>query len=45
MLQNHGNIDLGKLPLPPGTKPVYVGPLGSMHVTEASVTDATGSLR
>lgn len=35
ILQNGGNVDLAKLPLPPGTKPLYVGPLNATHTTEA----------
>ncbi|MCE9519124.1 MAG: hypothetical protein K8R87_06190 [Verrucomicrobia bacterium] len=45
MLLNHGNVDLAKLPLPSGTKPVYVGPLTAMHVTETSVADTTEAIR
>lgn len=36
ILQNGGNVDLAKLPLPPGTKPLYVGPLNATHTTEAA---------
>jgi hypothetical protein len=45
MLHNHGNVALAKLPLPPGTKPVYVGAISSMHVTEASVPETTEAVR
>lgn len=45
MLHNHGNINLAKLPLPAGTKPVYVGPLSAMHVTEAPVAETTEAVR
>lgn len=37
MLQNHGNIKPGQLPVPPGTKPVYVGDSTAMYATEAAV--------
>jgi hypothetical protein len=37
ILQNGGNVDLAKLPLPPGTKPLYVGPLNATFETEAPV--------
>jgi hypothetical protein len=37
MLQNHGNIKPGQLPVPPGTKPVYVGDSTAMYVTEATL--------
>ncbi len=45
MLHNHGNVVLAKLPLPHGTKPVDVGPISAMHVTEASVADTTAAVR
>jgi hypothetical protein len=37
LLQNHGNIKPGQLPVPPDTKPVYVGDSTAMYVTEAAV--------
>ena len=37
MLQNHGNIKPGQLPVPPGTKPVYVGDSTAMYATESAV--------
>lgn len=37
MLQNHGNIKPGQLPVPPNTKPVYVGDSAAMYATEAAV--------
>jgi hypothetical protein len=37
MLQHHGNIKPGQLPVPPGTKPVYVGDSTAMYATEAAV--------
>ncbi|CAN5886247.1 hypothetical protein BH11VER1_BH11VER1_06230 [soil metagenome] len=39
MLQNHGNFDLSKLPLPPGTKKIYSGPVTVMQATEAPVAE------
>ena len=45
LLHNQGNVDLGKLPLPPGTKPVYVGPLSAMHVTEAAIATTRDECR
>lgn len=45
MLHNHGNVDLSKLPLPSGTKPVYVGAVSAMHVTEAPVADTKEAVR
>jgi hypothetical protein len=45
MLHNHGNVNLAALPLPPGTKPVYVGPLNAMHVTDLTVENATATVR
>jgi hypothetical protein len=37
MLQNLGNIKPGQLPVPPGTKPFYVGDSTAMYATEAAV--------
>jgi len=37
MLQQHGNIRPGQLPVPPGTKAVYVGDSAAMYATEAAV--------
>ena len=37
MLQNQGNVKPGQLPVPPGTKPVYVGDSTAMYSTEAAV--------
>ncbi len=34
-LQNHGNVDLKKLPIPPGTKPFYGLPTNESYLTEA----------
>jgi len=34
LIHNHGNVNLAELPLPPGTKPVYVGPVSVIHSTE-----------
>ena len=36
-LQNLGNVKPGKLPVPPGAKPVYVGDSTAMYATEAAV--------
>jgi hypothetical protein len=36
-LHNHGNVNLSKLPRPPGTKPVYEGGTAAMYVTDAPV--------
>lgn len=44
-LHNLGNVDLSKLPLPPNTKPVYVGPASAMHVTEAAVPATADACR
>src|SRR5262249_24525205 len=46
-LMNMGNVKPGKLPIPPGTKPVYVGDSTAMYVTEAAVpatADAVGNV-
>jgi hypothetical protein len=44
-IQNHGNIKPAKLPLPPNTKPVYVGDLSAMYVTDASVAATADACR
>lgn len=45
MLHNHGSVNLSKLPLPPGVKPLYVGPLTAMYVTEAPVAETAAATR
>jgi hypothetical protein len=35
MLINHGNVELGKLPIPRGAKPLYSGPVNAAYITEA----------
>lgn len=37
VLHNFGNVSLGSLPRPGGTKPVYVGDAAAMYVTDAPV--------
>jgi hypothetical protein len=44
-LQNHGNVKPGKLPVPAGTKPVYVGDSTAMYVTEAAVPATADACR
>jgi hypothetical protein len=41
LLLNHGTAELGKLPLPPGSKSLFIGPVSAMSVKETSVEDAT----
>jgi len=45
MLQNHGNVKLGKLPVPTGTKPVYVGESTAMYSTDAAVPATADTCR
>lgn len=45
MLTLHGNVDLQKLPLPPGLKSVYVGPQIAMYATEAPVPETVAACR
>jgi hypothetical protein len=45
MLQNHGNIKPGQLPVPPGTKPVYVGDSTAMYATETAVPTTAEACR
>src|SRR5438094_2605001 len=44
-LQNQGNVKPGKLPVPPGAKPVYVGDPTAMYETEAAVAATTDAIR
>ena len=44
-LQNHGNIKPGQLPVPPNTKPVYIGDMTAMYVTEAAVPATADACR
>jgi hypothetical protein len=45
MLTLHGNVDLAKLPVPAGLKPVYVGPQIAMYNTDAPVADTAEECR
>ena len=45
MLQNLGNVKPGQLPVPPGTKPVYVGDSTAMYATEAAVPATADACR
>lgn len=44
-LLNMGNVKPGKLPVPPGAKPVYVGDSTAMYVTEAAVPATADACR
>lgn len=44
-LNNHGNVALAKLPVPPGAKPFFGGPVNIMYVTEAPVVETTEACR
>src|SRR5215831_14030358 len=44
-LQNLGNIKPGKLPVPPGAKPVYQGDPTAMYTTDAAVPATTDAIR
>jgi hypothetical protein len=45
MLQNHGNVKPGKLPVPAGAKPVYVGDPTAMYSTDAAVPATADACR
>ncbi|SFI05158.1 hypothetical protein [Planctomicrobium piriforme] len=45
MLINLGNVDLTKVPAPPGAKPLYVGAATAMYLTDESVDAAKASVR
>jgi hypothetical protein len=42
---HHGNIDLAKLPLPPGTKPMFAGPASAMFLSTATVEQTGEALK
>ncbi len=42
---DHGNVKLDTLPRPPATKPVYVGDLAAMYVTDGPVAETSATLR
>lgn len=44
-LQNQGNVKPGKLPVPPGVKPVYVGDSTAMYVSQAAVPATADACR
>ena len=44
-LQNLGNVKPGKLPVPPGTKAVYVGDPTAMYETQAAVPATADAIR
>jgi hypothetical protein len=44
-LQNQGNVKPGKLPVPPGAKPVYIGDSTAMYATEAAVPATADACR
>jgi hypothetical protein len=44
-LQNHGNVKPGKLPVPLGAKPVYVGDPTAMYSTDAAVPATSDACR
>ncbi|MFC1759538.1 hypothetical protein ACFL2H_12355 [Planctomycetota bacterium] len=45
LIINHGNVDISKLPTPPGTKTLYNMPTVSMSLTEAPVAETVAALR
>jgi hypothetical protein len=44
-LTNHGNIDIGKLPVPPGAKPLYSFPVSKSYATETPAEETGKALR
>ena len=46
MLHNHGNFDFAKLPVPAGTKPLYVaGPITALFLAPGSVAETIDATR
>jgi hypothetical protein len=44
-LANHGNVDVTKLPVPPGSKLLYSFPTATAYVTAKSVKETSAALR
>jgi hypothetical protein len=44
-ITNHGNVELGKLPVPPGVKPFFGGPVNASYITETSVEQTADACR
>lgn len=44
-MNNHGNVDTAKLPIPSGAKSLYQMPLISMYLTEVPVAETVTALR
>ncbi|WP_074304391.1 hypothetical protein [Singulisphaera sp. GP187] len=44
-LLNHGNVELGKLPVPPGVKPFYGGPVSTSYLTDSPVAETVEACR
>ena len=45
LLTNHGNVDLNSLPVPPGVKPFFGGPVSASFLTETPVAKAADGCR
>ncbi len=45
MIINHGNIQLSKLPVPPGVKPFFGGPANASYITETPVEKTSQDCR
>ncbi len=44
-LTSHGNVELGKLPVPPGVKPFFGGPVSTAYIKDASVDQTADACR
>ena len=44
-LQQHGNVELGKLPTGTGAKPIYVGPVSAIYSSDESPKKLTAAIR
>ncbi len=42
---NHGNVNYDRLPRPAGMKPIYVGAVSAIYVTDAAVPDTKQAVR
>jgi hypothetical protein len=44
-ITNHGNVNLGKLPVPPGVKPFFGGPVNASYITDVPVEPTAEACR
>src|SRR5262249_42292541 len=45
IIQQHGNVDFAKLPVPEGAKATYIGPVSAVYQTDAARDDTAKTCR